>query len=606
VLEHLDIEFLELRSLLSVATPSAVDGLDSITAMPSVELSAQPFVTSASPQGYTPAQIRSAYGFNGVTGDGTGQTIAIIEAYNDPTLSSDLAVFDAQFGLPAADLTVVNQAGGGVLPKTDSGWALETALDVEWAHAMAPGAKILVVEANSASLSDLLTAVDYARNQPGVVAVSMSWGASEFRNEASYDGYFTTPAGHTGVTFVASSGDDGGFLGPEWPATSLYVLAVGGTSLTTSSTTSSYVSETGWYGSGGGISRYEREPYYQRSVQGTGARTTPDVAYNADPNTGFAVYDSTAYQGQSGWFQIGGTSAGAPQWAAIVALADQSLARGSFDGVNQTIPYLYYLAGTSESTYFHDVTTGSSLRWLVTLGYDGVTGLGSPIVSAFVASTTGGTGVVATTAVSTSQAIVLTTSSPPGRRDEPIVVATNGPTQNPAITQAVLLTVVTTTESPQVALPPSVAPVINIAPLILPVQVSPGQSLLRLSPDDDTSVPAHTTSDPTIVDPADWSIDVQHPITLPAEEPLELDVPPPWSPEPPAYWRALESGAAVLVDEPEALRIEPQAPIVEPATYDERTSAEAALSAALAVAVWSAWERFSAKSERQRSWLSRS
>jgi subtilase family serine protease len=152
----------------------------------------------------------------------------------------------------------VAQNGTANFPATDptNGWALETALDVEWAHALAPKANILLVEASSNLMSDLLTAVNYARNRPGVSAVSMSWGTGEFAGEATYDGFFTTPAGHTGVTFLASTGDDGTPGG--YPAYSPNVVAVGGTTLRVNRAISSpdYVSEIGWTGSGGGVSQY--------------------------------------------------------------------------------------------------------------------------------------------------------------------------------------------------------------------------------------------------------------------------------------------------------------------------------------------------------------
>ncbi|MDB5174643.1 MAG: pcp 3, partial [Phycisphaerales bacterium] len=273
---------------------------------------------------------------------------------------------------------------------TDAGWAGEIALDVEWAHAIAPQANILLVSANSQSLGDLLTAVDYARNAPGVSTVSMSWGGSEFYGQTAYDSLFTTPAGHTGVTFVAASGDSGSWWGPQWPASSPNVLSVGGTSLTLANSSGAYGSETGWGGSGGGVSRVEPQPSYQSNAQSTGGRTTPDVSYNANPNTGFAVYDSVPYQGQSGWSVIGGTSAGAPQWAALVAIADQGRALnklGPLDGSSQTLPMLYSM-NNSNGTYttsYHDVNSGAS-SWFMAAGagYDGVTGLGTPQASALV------------------------------------------------------------------------------------------------------------------------------------------------------------------------------------------------------------------------------
>ncbi len=289
------IESLEARSMLSA------------TAIPLAE----PLAVSSTVTGLTASEIATAYGISSTASNGTlagtGQTIAIIDAYNDPNIKSDLAVFDAKMGLSAANLTVVNQAGGSNLPATSSSWSLEISLDVEWAHAVAPGANILLVEASSANLNDLLSAVNYARNVSTVSVVSMSWGMSEFSGETQYDSYFTTPAGHIGITFVGSSGDDGS---PGlWPAMSNNVLAVGGTTLNTTAN-GTYVSETAWSDSGGGTSRYESEPSDQTSVQSTGRRTSPDVSYDANPNTGYAVYDSVSDQGQSGWFQVGGTSAG--------------------------------------------------------------------------------------------------------------------------------------------------------------------------------------------------------------------------------------------------------------------------------------------------------
>src|SRR5262249_16756927 len=164
--------------------------------------------------------------------------------------------------------------------------------DVEWAHAMAPGANIVLIEANSPNYSDLMAAVDYARNQPGVSVVSMSWGSGEWFTESGYDSYFTTPAGHRGVTFVASSGDNGSAGAPEFPSVSPNVLAVGGTQLTTD-TAGDYVSEVGWSGSGGGISTVETQPSYQRGVvtQSSAYRAVPDVSYNGSPESPLSAYD---------------------------------------------------------------------------------------------------------------------------------------------------------------------------------------------------------------------------------------------------------------------------------------------------------------------------
>jgi subtilase family serine protease len=348
--------------------------------------------------GYTPDQIRTAYNFYGITDPltgspfgsaavynqdaGKGMTIAIVDAYNDPYVASDLHTFDSYFGLPDPPAFVVeNEYGGSSLPATDSSWATEIALDVEWAHAIAPAARILLVEATSARLSDLLTAVQTAAQQAQVV--SMSWGGSEFKGETHYDYLFNVP----GVTFVASSGDAG--PPPLWPAVSPYVVAVGGTTLTLNSD-NTWASETGWGygswswffgGSGGGISRYESQPFYQKGVVSTWSttrRTSPDVAYVADPHTGVSIYDSI---GSGGWTVVGGTSVGAPQWSALIALADQGRSRQGLAPLSsvQTLTALYqlYAAPAYSTTYFHDITSGNN-GYPATVGYDLVTGLGSP------------------------------------------------------------------------------------------------------------------------------------------------------------------------------------------------------------------------------------
>jgi len=204
-------------------------------------------------------------------------------------------------------------------PTSNSGWALETSLDAEWAHVVAPAAKIVVVVAKSSSLSDLLTAVDYAVKTVGAKQVSMSWGSAEFSSETSYDSHFNK----SGVTFFASSGDRG--AGVMWPAASPYVVGVGGTTLQLDSS-GNVISETGWSGSGGGVSAYEAKPAFQNVWQKAGKRSVPDVSYNADPYTGFPVY-ITNYGGSTGWITVGGTSAGAPQWAAQQALVVKVVTR---------------------------------------------------------------------------------------------------------------------------------------------------------------------------------------------------------------------------------------------------------------------------------------
>ena len=221
----------------------------------------------------TPATLSKVYSMSTSSSSGAGTTIAIVDAYNDPNIKADLAYFDSVYGLPTASLTIVNQSGQtSNLPSTDAGWSLEIAMDVEYAHAAAPGANIVLVEAASASINDLMTAVQTAAKMANVV--SMSWGGDEFRGETAYDtsAYFAK----AGVTFVAASGDSAGSSGAEWPAASPYVLSVGGTSLTVSNS-GTYGHEYGWSasgswrsgysGSGGGVcSTIEAQPSYQAAA----------------------------------------------------------------------------------------------------------------------------------------------------------------------------------------------------------------------------------------------------------------------------------------------------------------------------------------------------
>jgi hypothetical protein len=420
------------KRVLSAIGGPLIEGLENRTLLSASQVLAEPLIAAipdasgSSIVGYTPAQIRTAYGFNSVTlsngaaGTGAGQTIAIVDAYNDPNISSDLKTFDSEFGLAAASLKVVSQTGSTTaLPANNAGWDLEISLDVEWAHAIAPGANILLVEASSTSVSSLMTAVNYARNVASVSVVSMSWGAYEFSGETQYDGYFTTPTGHQSETFVAASGDEGSWYGPEWPASSPFVLAVGGTTLKLANSSGTWGSETGWSDSTGGISNYESEPSYQTIAQTTGARTTPDVAYDANPNTGVAVYDSVAYDGGKGWWEVGGTSAGTPQWAALVAIADQGRTvngAGTLYGYAQTLPLLYSLYNSTQySQTFHDETVGSSGLYSAGPGYDAVTGLGSPKAAYVIQELIGAAPVVTVSTAKASAAVLVRTSgSRPG------------------------------------------------------------------------------------------------------------------------------------------------------------------------------------------------
>jgi subtilase family serine protease len=337
--------------------------------------------------GLTPGQVRHAYGFDRISfgsarGDGRGQTIAIVTAYDDPTIATDLALFDRQFALPApAAFTKLALPGTRAVNPT---WSLETALDVEWAHAVAPGAKLLLVEAPTGNLGDLLGAADTARQQAGVSVVAMSWGTAELSVETALDSTFTTAANHPGVAFVAGSGD-GGAAGALWPALSPNVLAVGGTVLTVSAT-GTYVTESAWVGSGGGASMYETAPVAQTAVTKRARRTGPDVAYGA---TSYAVYTSVTINGLTGWMTTGGTSAGAPQWAGLIAVADQGRTLAGQANLTDAVSAIYSLPATD----FHDITTGGNGVISARPGYDTITGRGSPyadrVVNGLVAAVTG-------------------------------------------------------------------------------------------------------------------------------------------------------------------------------------------------------------------------
>ena len=321
----------------------------------------QPNVSST-PTGLSPAQIKTAYSFTTSATAGAGKTIAIVDAYDDPNAEADLNVFSGQYGLSACTtgngcFKKVNQTGGTSYPKRNPGWALEISLDVQWAHAIAPGAKILLVEASSNSFTNLLAAEDYAKTHAQYV--SNSWGGSEFSGEASYDSHFS----QSGVSFFVSSGDAG--LPAEYPSASPNVISVGGTTLHFSG--SNFSSETGWSGGGGGCSVYETATAAQRAFSGYSnvscntKRATPDVSLDADPASGVSVYDSVRYQGQSGWWTVGGTSASSPMWAGRAADA----------GAVVTSAYVY-----GSSITYRDIKSGNNGAPCL-VGYDLCTGRGS-------------------------------------------------------------------------------------------------------------------------------------------------------------------------------------------------------------------------------------
>jgi subtilase family serine protease len=334
--------------------------------------------------GYGPASLKLAYSYRGVEikDKGSGQTIAVVDPYDDPSAEADLATFSSQFGLPACSTAngcfKLVYAGGTEPPADTTGWSNEVAIDTQWAHAMAPAAAIILVEAQSNSLKDLLAAVD-AAVQEGATVVSMSWISSEGPNESMADTHFNV----TGVTFVAASGDDGHGVG--YPAASPYVVAVGGTVLTVNAN-GSWASETAWSGSGGGVSQFETEPSYQAAVQTTGQRSVPDVSYDGDPSTGVPTYNSNSCAGcLTGWTQWGGTSIGAPQWAALFAIANSVRLKTAKTALTQPQTLLY---SAGEAAY-HDITSGSNgscgSECQAGPGYDFVTGLGSPLYGVLIA-----------------------------------------------------------------------------------------------------------------------------------------------------------------------------------------------------------------------------
>ena len=323
--------------------------------------------TSTSPDGYGPAQFRGAYHLPSSAAQ--PQTIAIVTAYDSPNIDQDLRVYSKTFSLPICSSSngcfrKVNGAGRRApLPASNALWALETSLDVEVAHAICSNCKILLVEAASSSVNDLVAAVDSAAKL-GADVISNSWVVKEFRGETALDSHFNLP----GIAITAASGDTG--YGVNWPAASPYVTAVGGTTLDLDSS-NVRVSESAWELGGSGCSAYESKPAWQ-SDSGCRQRTVPDVAAVADPNTGAAVYDYYGYSGRRGWFKVGGTSLAAPIVAAIYALAGNAseVVAGSY-------PY------TRSSSLF-DVREGAngkcSAAYLCTAaaGYDGPTGLGTP------------------------------------------------------------------------------------------------------------------------------------------------------------------------------------------------------------------------------------
>ena len=325
----------------------------------------RPLATTGYSSGYTPAQLTGVYG---PFGSGA-PTVAIVDAYANPDAASDLAAYRTQFGLGPASLTQVNQTGGSIgTVAGDTGWGQEEDLDLEMVSAICPGCSIIYVGANSAAFSDLAAAVTTARNL-GASVISNSYGGSEFRGETSYTNWDIP-----GVAVTVSAGDNG--YGVEFPAASADAIAVGGTSLTLTST-GARSSETVWSGTGSGCSAYVGKPSWQHDTA-CSRRTVGDVAAVADPNTGVAVYDSYGSTGGANWYVFGGTSVAAPLVGAIYAR----------DGIPAT-GYAVQTTYANASSLF-DVTAGSNGTCITKRkaagaylctgekGYDGPTGNGAP------------------------------------------------------------------------------------------------------------------------------------------------------------------------------------------------------------------------------------
>lgn len=335
---------------------------------------------------------------------GGSQTIAIVDAYDDPSIYADLAYFSDQFGLPfsVSQFEVVYAAGAEPPEDISGGWEMEESLDVEMVHAMAPKAKIYLVEAASNYYSDLFTAVQVAINlvrcnsssssktacastATGKGEVSMSWGGEEFSGETSYDSVFTG----ANVVFTASAGDSPGVI---WPSASPNVISAGGTTTARSLVNGNFLQEVTWQDGGGGISYYEKIPSYQSSISSIAGkyRATPDVASDSNPSTGIWIYNS--YQadlnaleggsGASGWYIVGGTSAAAPLWAGVLNSA--ATKAGAFPASSSAELTTIYTTLGSAANYpndFNDITYGDCNYYggsFAAKGYDLCTGVGSP------------------------------------------------------------------------------------------------------------------------------------------------------------------------------------------------------------------------------------
>ena len=320
------------------------------------------------PRGVTPAYLRKAYR---IPDGGQGQTVAVIDAYDDPKAEADLGVYRAQFGLPPCTTAngcfrKVAQDGSKNYPPANPAWANETSLDIDMVAAICPACNILLVEANTAVLSNMALSVNLAAALHANV-ISNSYGGHEFPQETEVEAYYN----HPGIIITASAGDAG--FGAQFPASSRFVVSVGGTELRPDPTTARGYTESVWSGSGGGCSAYEPKPAWQHDTNCT-KRTANDIAFDASPNSAVAVYDSYCASGSTcGWILYAGTSIGAPAVAAMYAVAGNAAHLNAAES-------LY----TAKSANLNDITQGYNGLCTAAelcngmIGYDAPSGNGSP------------------------------------------------------------------------------------------------------------------------------------------------------------------------------------------------------------------------------------
>jgi kumamolisin len=331
----------------------------------------------------TPAQLQAAYELPASAG-GSG-VIAIVDAYHNANALSDFNTFSKYFALPVETSTTATAATNkvfqvvyatGTAPVNDTtaaddclGWIMEMSLDVQYAHALAPNAKIVLVECKSAAWVDLIKGIQAANALPGVKEVSMSFGSQEFSSETSYDSYFT----QAGVAYFAGGGDT--TTSCSYPAHSPNVIGCGGTTLTRNST-GVLQSETTWNMTGFGLSPFEVRPSYQSAISGQVGtkRGGNDVSFLANPNTGVYIFDSTAYDGMSGWSIIGGTSLSTP---CLAAIANDAGTCNGFPASSQAELVRLY-ANLGNNVTFRDITSGAAGSGVAGYGWDLPTGVGSP------------------------------------------------------------------------------------------------------------------------------------------------------------------------------------------------------------------------------------